>query len=439
MHNTNISSTRLFNHSNIDTDVFAFLGAKGQSLTKTQQRILTKIIASSLFEKIKGIETPLGFNIEQALTTRKDQRISLIAGDVFTYTTFSGVFDPVLCARFPPIKHERFPFSFDASKSSIECVLESRLVRSLHFHVSRSLKEYLFLPSCRLKDRRGIEKAFLQSFALLPVRYQGVYFPLSRRYKGVLDLLGSPFFVTNLRRTTWPTGLLSNIPAKDSTTMANFGRKLLCQLQPKDLSFRPESDLQLGINRHWPDARGIYVSTDMNTFLTVNRDCHFGLYHSKRGGDLSNGFKEFCEVYRGINRSLQRSDLHFAYDKKYGFVTWDLTRVGRDLTIAAKIRVPHLEKHDKFPALLMECGFKCRKLEDEEGCLEVSLRGAFGERAFETADVMSYGLRRIAEIENKIESGFVTGFDLPSDYSKRKASKKLGLIFGYNTREADVD
>ena len=408
-------------------------------MTKAQKRILAKIIASSLFEKLKGIETPLGFSIEQALRKSKDQHTSLIVGDVFAYTTFSGVFDPVLCAGLPPIKHERFPFSFDASKVAIECVLESQLVQSLHFHVSRSLKEYLFLPSCRLEDRRGIERAFLQSFALLPVRYQGGYFPLSRRYRGVLDLFGSPFFITNLRKKTWTASLPANILMKDFATTATVSRKLLCQLQPKDLSIRPESELQFGINRHWPDARGIYVSKDMNTFLTVNRDCHFGLYHSKRGGDLSKGFKEFCEVYRGINRGLQRNDLHFAYDKKYGFVTWDLTRVGRDLTIAAKIRVPHLEKHEKFPALLMECGFKCRKLEDEEGCLEVSLRGAFGERAFETVDVMSYGLRRIVEIENKIESGFVTGFDLPSDYSKRKASRKLGLIFGYNAREADVD
>ena len=383
--------------------------------------------------------TRFGFDINQALVKNEENHTvtALIAGDVYSYKTFSRVFNPVLCAILPPIKHKRCPFSFDATKASVECSLGSDMVKSVHFHVSRSLKEYKFLPACCLDDRREVERALLRSISYLPRRYQGSYFPLKTRCGGVLELLGSGFYGVSSRCKPWPGSLISYNFITDRTTETNNHRNLLCQLEPEHLSSRPDSDLymQVGINRNWPDARGIYVSNDRNTYFTVNRDHHLGMYHTKQGGDVAKGFKEFCEVYRGINRGLQRSNLHFAYDNKYGFVTWDTRNSGRCLTVAVKISAPHLEKHDKFPALLRHCSLRCRRLEDTEDCLEVSVRSKFGQCAFETMDVMSKGLKRMAEIECRLKRGLTNELDLPSDYGKGGVYKNLKFLFGCDTEQ----
>ena len=420
--------------------LFLLLDCESQALTKKQEDVLKELISSCEIEAIADL-TPFGFDVKQALINKRENQIILIAGDVYSYKTFSRLFDPILCTELPPIKHQRYPFSFDASKASVECTLSSFIVRSVHFHVSRSLSEYRFLPACQLDDRKSIERALLRSFTYLPTRYRGSYFPLSTRYGGTIELLSSPFYIISLRSTPWQGSLAPYILPMNQTRKLSTRRTSLCQLGPEELSSRPDSDLfvQTGINKSWPDARGIYVSKNRKTCFTVNRDCHLGIYHTKEGGDVSEGFKEFCEMYRGIARGLQRRNLHFAYDLKYGFVTWDASRVGGSLTVAAKIRVPYLEKHEKFPALLRDCSFRCRKLEDSEGCIEVSLCGDFGQRAIDTIDIMSYGLKRIVELEKKMKRGLLIDLDLPSDYSRRKAVKDLKLIFGCKAEDSEVD
>ena len=408
---------------------------KCKQLRKDGAEIIKEVISSNFIQDMQDLVTPFGFDIKHSLVTikRKNGKVTteLIAGDIFAYKTFSRIFEPVLCAKLPPIKHKRYQFSFDPMQELIPCSLDSGTVRSVHFSVSRSLREYKFLPACQLKDRQDVEKALRRSFSYLPSQHQGGYFPFQSRCNGTVEYLASPFHFSKFRRSPWPGSITWYPFMMNSQTQRKTHRIPLCRLTPDHLATKSDSELylQAGINRNWPDARGIYVSKDKNTIISVNRDCHLGICHSKQGGNVSTGFIEFCEVYRGIHRGLQRDNLHFAYDNKYGFVTWDTSRIGGAITVAAKMRVPNLEKHDKFAALLMECGFKCKKLDNDDGCIEVRVCGEYGMTESEIMTGFSYGLKRMARLEWEIEDGVLNDLDMPSEYSKMKAKKHLDTIF----------
>ena len=408
---------------------------------------MREALASTIMRMMGQLTTPFGFDIKQAMLWKEDEpeqlAPTLIAGDIFAFSLFGRVFEPLLCANLPPIKHEKYPFSFDPLKLYSKKVFDPRIVRSVHFAMPRSLNEHRFLPACQLEERREIQKALLQSFDHLPEHHKGGYLRLDRKNGRLVDILACPVVASSRNRNPWPGCLipLTILSLNEYTNVNLLGdAPVPCDLLPECLFWRPESELSLraGINRDWPDARGIYVSRDRNTYMTVNRDCHVGIFHTKQGGDLPGGYKEFCDIYRGIQRGLQRDDLHFAYDTKFGFVTWDTNRVGGTLTLAAKITIPHLEKHDNFDALLLECSFKCRRLAVDEGCVEVTMSGEFGMDDLETMCIFSYGLRRLVQLEKKMERDELDDLDMPSELSKEKAMENLHLIFE-SGKDSDLD
>lgn len=407
---------------------------------------MADVTVPPIMSAMERVITPFGFSIDRALVKKEEDditRASLVAGDVYTYKTFARVFNPVLGIKLPSIQHEMYPFSFDASQAYLECAVDPCIVKSVHFHMQRSLAEYRFLPACKLKERRNVKQSLLRSFRFLPHQHKGGFLSINERYRGAAGFLAAPFHFKTLAQNPWPASLLSySLLPNDKNMKMNVCNKskVICHIGPEHLSQRPDTDLCLaaGINRDWPDGRGIYVSNDKNTLLTINRDSHLGIYHAKQGGEVSQGFKEFCEIYRGICRGLQRDNLHFAYDEKYGFVTWDTNRVGDSLTISAKIRVPHLEKHEKFAALLLDCGFQCRRIDGDEGHFKVFVPSQFGQSALEMIDTMSSGLKRMVEIEQMIERNDLNELDMPSEYSGRKASRNMELIFG-SEKEKNID
>ena len=133
------------------------------------------------------------------------------------------------------------------------------------------------------------------------------------------------------------------------------------------------------------------------------------LYHTEKSGDLVRGFRSFCNIYREVHKGLQRENLNFAYDNKYGFVNWSPSLIGSSMMVAAKLRLPQLKKHEKFQSLLLQYNLRCNSdLTTESDVVEVSLNDSMRMTEVEMVNEFGCGISHLIRIESLLQQGQIT-------------------------------
>ena len=388
-----------------------------------------------LFKELQGTSTPFGFTLDQALVRTPGRVngniIDFIAGDVHCYKIFCKVYEPVYIAR--ALKEERHPFCFDYTKLEMPFGHEPEIVKSMQFAVSRSIKEHRFMSVSNVSEKVDLEKGLLKSFSFLPEKYQGCYFSLKKRmFGGLMGLFESRIYGDMNRLYKFLCGLLwvKTVIAAKSVSKDKQNSASLCNITPEELSKVPCTDLNIGagINRDWPDGRGIYVSEDKTLCIAVNRDCHLKIYLKCETNDTLDSFKSLCAVYRGIQRGLQRENLHFAYDDKFGFVNWNPNKIGSNLELSAKVDLPLLQNHEMFRIFLSVNGLQGKFLNDEDDSVEIFHQASYGEAETEMVRAMTFGLRMLTRFENRLDAGVFSDLDIPSRFFIERAAPYLDDI-----------
>jgi len=99
------------------------------------------------------------------------------------------------------------------------------------------------------------------------------------------------------------------LPGSCSFPVAPRGMSKEKQTRLQEAGFlfqEPDSTLLLssGMGRHWPDARGVFASTQRDLTAWVNEEDHLRLMVSENGSNLSGAFARLCCALQTLQLSL---------------------------------------------------------------------------------------------------------------------------------------
>jgi creatine kinase/arginine kinase len=265
--------------------------------------LVTQHLTLAVYEQLAPLKTRTGFTLEAAIQSgleNPDSHIGIYAGDIDSYSLFAGIFDPIIHAYHAvdkTVEHRPglepiFLAPLDPDKAFI---LSSRV------RVARNLSEFCFPCHIRSQDRIRVETAILDAVKTLPGKLAGSYLSF---------------------KTLGPVQLDAHLAQK--------------QAFPRGDRFQEAA----GINREFPDARGIFTSRDNRFRIWVNEEDHLRIIAMEASGDISAVFNRLC---RGVNHLSTR--LEFAVDKQYGFLTSCPTNIGTAMRAGVHIRLNKLEKN----------------------------------------------------------------------------------------------
>merc|ERR1712167_505250 len=63
--------------------------------------------------------------------------------------------------------------------------------------------------------------------------------------------------------------------------------------------------LSWGMERDWPDARGIYHNDDKSALVWVNEEDHLRIISMEKGADIKRTFGRFCRLLKAVQGAVE--------------------------------------------------------------------------------------------------------------------------------------
>ena len=205
---------------------------------------------------------------------------------------------------------------------------DAAMIRSTRIRVGRNLKAFPLGPGISREQRNQVEEYAQKAFDAFEGELKGKYYKL---------------------------GELSEADRK--------------QLIEDHFLFK-EGDRFLescGLNRNWPEGRGIFHNNDKTFLVWVNEEDQFRIISMEPGADILAVFKRLSDAAKTIS-----SVAEFAHDDHLGYITSCPTNLGTALRASVHIHLPNLGQDKK----------KFQEIADR---FFVQIRGAHGEHT-ETND-----------------------------------------------------
>jgi creatine kinase/arginine kinase len=149
-----------------------------------------------------------------------------------------------------------------------------------------------------------------------------------------------------------------------------------------------------GLNRNWPDGRGIFHNNE-KTFLTwVNEEDQLRIISMQKGGDILAVFRRLSTAAAAIEKVAS-----FAHDEHFGYITSCPTNLGTALRASVHIALPNLAKSkDKFNAIADKYYVQIRGIhgehtETDDGVFDISNKRRLGRSERELVQDMYDGVK----------------------------------------------
>ena len=304
-----------------------------------------KYLSDELWNKLKGKKTSSGFTLAHALQSdiaNPDSSIGLYAGDAETYDIFSDIFDPVISAYHGFEKNARH--RSDLKKCDLPNPdTKKKYIISTRIRTARNIKGFAFPPFISGVDRKSVENKIISALEVLPEDYRGTYISI----KETASKKSASF-----DRESASCDLGGPYPAMFKN----------CRFQ--NLIFKKGNRFQeaAGINRNWPDSRGVFFSHEGQFILWINEEDHLRIISMEKGGNLAAAFNRLT---RGL--TLLENILPFARHPRYGYLSSCPSNLGTGMRAGVHILLPKLFNHQQ-------------KLYDAAGILNLQVRGTQGEK-----------------------------------------------------------
>jgi len=304
---------------------------------KSTHSLVAKYVTKPIWDKLSRAQTKTsGFTLEKAIACAvqfDNQHCGIYAGDWDSYKVFSDVFDPLI-QEYHGISADAVHTS-DMDVTKIKGNIDSTApVHSTRIRVGRSIDGFGLSPGITKEQRLGVENLMKKAFANLTGDLAGTYYPLTGMDEKVRQQLVDDHFL-----------FVSGDP-----------------------------NLQVaGMERDWPEGRGIFHNTD-KTFLTwVNEEDQLRIISMQKGGDVRGVFDRLARGIKAVGDSVMaESGKGFMLDPKYGYVHSCPTNLGTGMRASVHVDLPGYTKE----------GLEKLKVRCEE--LHVQPRGTRGESGGQT-------------------------------------------------------
>jgi creatine kinase/arginine kinase len=338
------------------------------NLPKDCTSMLCKHLSRDVFELLEDKKTANGFRLKDIINSgvnNIDSGIGLYAGDEESYRLFAPLFDPVIEEYHgfsPNDKHKSSlnPDELNAPNPDPK----GEFIISTRIRVGRNLDNMPLGTAVSKNQRDSIEATIVEGLHTLDGELEGNYYPLLGMTKEVQDQLIKDHF------------------------LFKEGDRFLSSA---------------GLNRNWPDGRGIYHNHDKTFLVWVNEEDQLRIISMQMGGDIKEVFSRLVKAIKCIERKVS-----FSYNDHIGYITSCPTNLGTAMRASVHIALPKLSKDkERFKAITDRHHLQIRGIHGEHsqsecGVYDISNRRRLGITEIRAVQDMYDGVLELIEIEKTL-------------------------------------
>jgi len=314
------------------------------NLPKDCTSMLCKYLTPEMFEALKDKKTANGFMLEQAINSgvqNIDSGIGVYAGDEASYTLFAPLFDAIIEDYHGFGKEDKHQSNLNPDDlNAPNPDPDGEFIVSTRIRVGRNVANLPLGPAISKEQRDQVESSVVEGLNTLEGELAGSYYPLLGMSKEVQEELIKDHF------------------------LFKEGDRFL------DAA---------GLNRNWPEGRGIYHNNDKTFLVWVNEEDQLRIISMQMGGDIKEVFTRLVKAIKHIETKVP-----FAYNDHIGYITSCPTNLGTAMRASVHIAVPKLAKDmEAFKAITDKYHLQIRGIhgehsESEGGVYDISNRRRLG-------------------------------------------------------------
>jgi len=311
--------------------------------------LLCRHLTRSIFEELKDKKTANGFTLQQVINSgvkNIDSSIGVYAGDKESYTLFAPLFDPIIEEYHGFSKDDRHKSNLNPDDlKAPNPDPDGEYIVSTRIRVGRNVAKLPLGPAITRAQRNEVERQVSGALNGLGGKLAGTYYPLNGMSEEVKAQLVADHFL---------------FKAGDRFLEA------------------------AGLNRDWPEGRGIYHN-DEKSFLTwVNEEDQLRIISMQAGGNIKEVFTRLSQAIEEIEKKLV-----FSYSDHLGYLTSCPTNLGTAMRASVHIALPKLAADMKA-------------FENIADRFHLQIRGIHGEHSMSEGGVYDISNRRrlgVTEVE----------------------------------------
>ncbi|NOQ29924.1 MAG: arginine kinase [Helicobacteraceae bacterium] len=326
---------------------------------------LCKHLTKETFEALKDKKTKNGFTLKEAINSgvvNSDSGIGVYAGDKESYSTFGLLFDPII-EDYHSFKVE------DTHKSNLNpndlnapvLDVDGEYIISTRIRVGRNFANLPLGPAITKEQRDEVQERSSQALNSLEGSLSGTYYPL----EGMSDEISKSLI-------------------KDHFLFKAGDRFLEAS----------------GLNREWPEGRGIFHNEDKTFLVWVNEEDQLRIISMQQGGDIKEVFTRLTTAIAHLQKKIE-----FSYSEHLGYITSCPTNLGTAMRASVHIKVPKLAQDmKKFEAITDKHHLQIRGIhgehsESEGGIYDISNKRRLGVTEVECVQDMYDGVVALIQAE----------------------------------------
>ena len=274
--------------------------------------LVSKHLKPEVWESLKDEKDSHGFTFREAVFSgckNVDSGVGVYAGSHDSYKAFASLLDPIIeeyHGHAPGASHES---NMNANELNTPQFLleDEKYIVSTRIRVARNLADYPLGPGLTQQQRKEVEYKVVEALNNMPEHLSGTYYSLEDMDDRIRDTLIEYHFLFK------------------------------------------EGDRFLeaaGLNRDWPEGRGIFYNEDRTFLVWVNEEDQLRIISMQMGGDIGGVFSRLAKGIQEINKYMG-----FAHDPSLGYITSCPTNLGTALRASVHIKLPNLgsdkEEFDK--------------------------------------------------------------------------------------------
>jgi len=338
------------------------------NLPKDCTSMLCKHLSPEIFEALKEKKTSNGFTLEQVINSglkNIDSGIGVYAGDKESYNIFGALFDPIIEDYHGFTKEDSHKSNLNPDDlTAPNPDPDGEFILSTRIRVGRNVDTMPLGPALSQSQRLEIESNIVSGLNTLKGELEGEYYPLLGMSKEVQESLIKDHF------------------------LFKEGDRFL------DAA---------GLNREWPEGRGIYHNNDKTFLVWVNEEDQLRIISMQAGGDIKEVFTRLINAIKSIGTKVS-----FSYSEHLGYITSCPTNLGTAMRASVHIALPHLAKDmDAFKAITDKYYLQIRGIhgehsESEGGVYDISNRRRLGITEVEAVQDMYDGVVALIAAEKAL-------------------------------------
>jgi len=338
------------------------------SFSKECTSQLCKHLTKEVFESLKDKVTSNGFTVQQAINSgvvNSDSGIGVYAGDEESYSLFAPLFDPIIkeyhgFSKADQHKSNLNPDDLNAPNPDPE----GDYIISTRIRVGRNVADLPLGPAISREQRNAIERQVSEALNGLEGKLSGRYYPLQGMNEADSVQLIADHFL---------------FKAGDRFLEA------------------------AGLNRDWPEGRGIYHNDEKTFLVWVNEEDQLRIISMQMGGDIKEVFTRLTRAIREIEKKVK-----FAYTDHLGYLTSCPTNLGTAMRASVHIKLPKLAADmEMFKKITDEHHLQIRGIhgehsESEGGIYDISNKRRLGVTEVECVQDMYDGVVALIKKEKSL-------------------------------------